>query len=147
MQTQALLDFFLRDLDKLVAEVEAMPTEESLWRVGGDVKNPVGTLALHIAGNLQHFIGAIMGDTGYVRARAQEFSARDVARRDIVAALATARDVLKSVLGKMQDAQLDEPYPAEHFGENRTTFFALLTLLTHLNYHLGQVNYLRRLFA
>lgn len=147
MHTQTFLHFFLRDIDKLIAEIEAFPTEESLWRTGGDVKNPAGTLGLHIAGNLQHFIGAMLGSTGYVRNRDLEFSARNVAKTEILAALQTARNVVEKVLGNMGDAQLTEIFPANHFGENRSTLHALLHLLSHLSYHLGQVNYLRRLVA
>ncbi len=139
------LHFFLRDLDKFIAETEAFPSDESLWLTGGDVKNPAGTLGLHIAGNLQHFIGAILGGTGYVRNRDLEFSARGVVKQEIITELKTARSVVTEVLGKMDDAQLNDVFPADHFGENRSTLHALSHLLSHLSYHLGQVNYLRRL--
>ncbi len=145
MQTHTLLHFFLRDLEKLAAEIEVFPSGKSLWLIAGDVKNPGGTLALHLAGNLQHFIGAVLGGTGYVRDRDLEFSARGVAKSEILAQVKTARAVVEKVLGKMKDEQLEAIYPANHFGENRSNLFVLLTLLTHLNYHLGQVNYLRRL--
>lgn len=141
------LHFFLRDIDKFIAEIEAFPSDESLWLAGGDVKNPAGTLGLHIAGNLQHFIGAVLGGTGYVRNRDLEFSARGVAKEDILAELQTARSVVAEVMGKMDDAQLAGIFPADHFGENRSTLHALSHLLSHLSYHLGQVNYLRRLLA
>jgi hypothetical protein len=147
MQTQTFLHYFLRDLDKLAAEIEAFPSEVSLWQIAGDVKNPGGTLALHLAGNLQHFIGAVLGGTGYVRDRDWEFSARGVAKSEILAQVKTARAVVENVLGKMSDAALEAVSPVNHFGENRSNLFVLLTLLTHLNYHLGQVNYLRRLIV
>lgn len=147
MQTQTLLHFFLRDLDKLIAEIEAFPSEESLWRIGGDVKNPAGTLGLHLAGNLQHFFGAVLGGTGYVRNRDLEFSARNVAKKEITAGLQTAREVVAKVLENMNDAQLSANFPADHFGANRSTLHAMLHLLSHLSYHLGQVNYLRRLIT
>lgn len=147
MQMHTFLHFFLRDIDKFIAETEAFPSEESIWLTGGDVKNPAGTLGLHIAGNLQHFIGAVLGGTGYVRQRDLEFSTRGVARTEVVAGLQTARTVVKEVLGNMNDAQLTEIFPADHFGENRSTLHALLHLQSHLSYHLGQLNYLRRLVA
>lgn len=143
----ALQFFLLRDLDKLMAEIEAFPSEQSLWLTGGDVKNPAGNLGLHIAGNLQHFIGAVLGGTGYVRDREREFSEKNVPRSEILAQLESAKKVMEDVLGKMGDAQLADVYPANHFGEGRSNLFVLLTLLTHLGYHLGQVNYLRRLVA
>lgn len=139
--------FFLRDLDKLITEMEAFPSEQSLWLTAGDVKNPAGNLGLHIAGNLQHFIGALLGGTGYVRDREREFSEKNVPRSEILERLASAKKVVEVALGKMSDAQLADVYPANHFGEGRSNLFVLLTLLTHLGYHLGQVNYLRRLVA
>ena len=139
--------FFLRDLDKLMAEMEEFPSEQSLWRTGGDVKNPAGNLGLHIAGNLHHFIGALLGGTGYVRDRDREFSEKNVPRAEILAQLESTKKVMEVVLGAMSDAQLADVYPANHFGEGRSNLFVLLTLLAHLAYHLGQVNYLRRLVA
>jgi len=145
MQTQTFLNFYLRDLDKLRAEIEAFPDEESLWKIAGDVKNPAGTLALHLAGNLQHFFGAILGGTGYVRNRDLEFSARNIPKTEVLANVQAARKVVEQVLGNMTDAQLNDVFPDKHFGENRSNLHALLHLLTHLNYHLGQVNYVRRI--
>ena len=147
MQIQAFSHFFLRDLDKCIAEVEAFPDEASLWRIAGDVKNPAGTLALHLAGNLQHFIGAILGQTGYVRDREREFSARGISGKELTDGLKTTRQVVEETLGNLSDERLAEVFPASHFGEGRTTAHALLHLLAHLNYHLGQLNYLRRLVA
>lgn len=144
-ETPEFRHFFLRNLDKLIAEIEAFPSEESLWHTAGDVTNPAGTLALHIAGNLQHFVGALLGHTGYVRDRDREFSARYVPRADILAGLHTTRNIVDQVLGQMDDQRCGEVYPSGHFGENRSIRHALLQLLSHLNYHLGQVNYLRRL--
>lgn len=136
--------FFLRDIDKFVAEINAFPDEESLWQLRGQIANRAGTLALHIAGNLQHFIGAMLGGTGYVRTRDVEFSARNVSRAEILNQLATARQVVDQVLGQLPDARLDETFPDNHFGECRSVAGGLLHLLAHLNYHLGQLNYLRR---
>ena len=145
MQMQTFLHFFLRDLDKFIAETQAFPSEESLWMTSGDVNNPAGTLALHIAGNLQHFIGAELGKTGYVRQREREFSAHAVPKSELVAGLLEARAVVEKVLGSLDDTQLTAVFPSDHFGENRSTQHALLHLLAHLNYHLGQLNYLRRM--
>lgn len=147
MQIQTFLHFYLRDLDKFIAETQAFPSEESLWLTGGDVNNPAGTLALHIAGNLRHFIGAELGKTGYVRQREREFSARGIPKSELVEGLLEARAVVEKVLGALDDAQLSAVFPSEHFGENRSTQHALLHLLAHLNYHLGQLNYLRRMLG
>lgn len=147
MQIQAFTHFYLRDLDKCIAEVEAFPDEASLWRIGGEVRNPAGTLALHLAGNLQHFIGAVLGGSGYVRNREREFAARGVSRTELIEGLKTARETVEKTLANWTDDRLTEMFPDPHFGENRSVTHALLHLLAHLNYHLGQLNYLRRLVA
>ena len=137
--------FFLRELDKLIAEIEAFPSETSLWQVGGNVSNSAGNLALHLAGNLQHFIGAVMGGTGYVRDRDREFSVKNVPRTAVLAGLNDAKNVAKKTLDAMTDVQLTQDYPVEFKGETRSNLYALLHLYGHLDYHVGQVNYLRRI--
>ena len=146
-RTSEFQTFFLRDLDKVVAEINAFPDEESLWLLSGQIVNSAGNLGLHLAGNLQHFIGAILGGSGYVRERDMEFSARNVPRAEILAQLGTARQVVERVFSTMPDERLDEPFPDPHFGAGRSVAGGLLHLLAHLNYHLGQINYLRRCMA
>lgn len=145
METKTLCYFLLRDLDKLVVELEAFPNEAALWLTAGSVQNCAGNLGLHIAGNLRHYIGATLGHSGYVRQRDLEFSEKNVPRAAILANLADARTQVTDVLNAMTVAALDQLYPADYFGEGRSNFYVLLTLLAHLNYHLGQVNYLRRM--
>lgn len=142
-----LLYFLLRDLDKFISEIEAFHPEAGLWRVEGEVTNCAGNLSLHIAGNLQHFIGATLGATGYMRDRDREFSEKNVPKSELLRQLHEARAVVEQVLGQMSSNQLSAVYPADYFGEGRSIAFVMLTLLAHLNYHLGQVNYLRRLLA
>lgn len=144
MQTDIIATFFARDLDKLADEIRAFPTEASLWQTAGTVKNSAGTLALHLIGNLNHFIGATLGGTGYVRQRDREFADRDVPRDRLLMGLAATKELVVKVLGKIPDAQLAEPFPLDHFGAGKSYLHALLHLLAHLDYHLGQVNYLRR---
>ena len=136
--------YFLRDIDKCIAEINAYPDEESLWQLRGEITNSAGNLALHIAGNLQHFIGAMLGGTGYVRHRDREFAEKNASRAEILTQLAAARQAVKYTFGNMPDARLSEPFPDHHFGEGRSVAAGLLHLLAHLNYHLGQLNYLRR---
>lgn len=138
--------FYLRDLDKLIAEIEAYPDDASVWQVQGTIANSAGTLALHIAGNLQHFIGALIGGTGYVRDREYEFSARNLPRQTLIEGLQTARAVVDKVLCSMTDSDLSRPIPTgnHHFGPDATLIQGLIHLQAHLAYHLGQVNYLRR---
>jgi uncharacterized damage-inducible protein DinB len=144
MIAKTFLDFFQRDLEKLKEEITLFP-EDRLWLVNGEIKNSAGNLALHITGNLKHFIGAVMGDTGYIRQRDKEFSDKNVTKEKLLQGLTESETIVTTVLSALTDEKLMQPYPVETFGKNSTTLRALIQLIAHLDYHLGQVNYLRRL--
>lgn len=146
-QLAVVAEIMRRDLEILAGEVLAMP-EEHLWQVTGSVINPVGALALHMCGNLQHFIGAVLGGTGYVRDRDAEFTTRDMPRDEILQRIEETRTMLATVLPSLPSARLTEAMPeipARYAG--RSVGFFLGHLSSHLAYHLGQVNYLRRVLA
>ncbi len=145
MQVQHMTDLYLRDLNKLKTELSLYKNEADLWQLKGDVKNSGGTLALHLIGNLKHFIGAQLGNTGYVRQRDKEFSDRNIPREKIISEIDETIVILKKVLPTLTDEDLEKKYPIKFLEEERTVGYILLTLLTHLSYHLGQVNYHRRL--
>lgn len=140
-----------RELDRVVRQIEAYPDEADLWRTPGSVKNSAGTLALHIAGNLEHFVGAVLGETGYERDREGEFGDRDVPREEIVRRLRACRDSIRETLGGKSDDELLNAYPmtlpASLGGEGvpATTFLTHLTW--HLGWHLGQIDYHRRILV
>lgn len=147
---QDLADLLDRDLRALVAEIEAYPSEASLWRLDGDIRNSGGTLALHLAGNLSHFVGAVLGGSGYVRDRDGEFGDRDVPRAEILRRVEEARVQLERALAELDRDALAAPYPSRapaSLGEAPSTHRMLLHLSGHLMYHLGQVNYHRRLLG
>ncbi|HCX22935.1 MAG TPA: DinB superfamily protein, partial [Cytophagales bacterium] len=73
-----LAELFTRDLNRLIKELEQYPNEEQLWVVTEGINNSAGTLTLHLIGNLNHFFGAILGNTGYIRNREAEFSDRNI---------------------------------------------------------------------
>ncbi|HUG28233.1 MAG TPA: DinB family protein [Gemmatimonadales bacterium] len=134
----------LRDLASLRLEIEAYPDEAQLWATPAGISNSAGTLTLHCAGNLQHFIGACLGGTGFVRDREGEFGRRDVPRAELVAGLKVAAQVVERVLNGLDPARLDEGFPVDFKGRTIPTGRFLLHLATHLAYHLGQVDYHRR---
>ena len=113
----------------------------------GDVPNSAGNLCLHLNGNLQHFFGAVLGATGYVRDRDAEFSSVGVSRETMIADIDSTLSVVKSTLAKLSDDDLAAIYPIEVFGKPMTTGFFLTHLATHLDWHLGQINYHRRMVA
>jgi len=142
---ETLTKLFLRDLDKLKTEISSFKDEKKIWVISGEVKNSAGNLCLHLCGNLQHFIGAVLGNSGYVRNRDAEFSRKDVPIRELVAEIELTTKAVEKTLKELKEEKLEEIFPINVFGYEMTTGFFLTHLATHLNYHLGQVNYHRRL--
>lgn len=149
MTTNILTELFLRDLLKLKEEINLYQDETKLWVIDKEIKNSAGNLVLHLAGNLKHFIGTILGSNGYVRNREAEFTIKNIPRDEIIKNVDETIDIINSVLDKLSDSDLKKDYPVEVFkykGKMTTEFF-LIHLYGHLNYHLGQVNYHRRLLS
>ncbi len=146
MTTTWISAMLARDLRALRRELEAYGDERDLWRVAPGISNSAGNLAMHLAGNLQYFIGTVLGGTDYVRDRDAEFNRRDVPRaellRDIDAAIAAV-----ALLSRVSDAELAQPYPQPVAGVTLATGDFLLHLAAHCTYHLGQVDYHRRLLT
>jgi uncharacterized damage-inducible protein DinB len=142
---QDLIDLFQRDLKKLIAELEAYPDEAGLWTKAGEIKNSAGNLALHLIGNLNQFIGVDLGGTDFKRDREAEFNSSGMARAEIIKQLEATITTIETVVGSLTNAQLEAKFPKEVLGHAMTTQGFLLHLYGHLNYHLGQVNYHRRL--
>jgi uncharacterized damage-inducible protein DinB len=145
MLTQILTELYERDLYKLRDEIELYADEADLWKTVGDAPNSAGNLCLHLNGNLQHFFGAVLGDTGYVRDRDAEFADKNVPREKLLADIETTLKVVKTTLAKLTDDDLAQNYPLEVFGKPMTTGWFATHLCTHLTWHLGQINYLRRM--
>lgn len=145
MITEILSQLYQRDLDKLKIEVGQYASDEQLWTVPDGISNSGGNLALHLVGNLKHFIGAVLGKSGYVRDRDAEFGSKNVSKDDLITAIDETSEVVTSTLAKLTTDDLAAVYPIEVFGHPMTTEAFLIHLSTHLNYHLGQINYHRRL--
>jgi len=147
MLKEILLELYERGLGKLRSEIEAYSNEADIWKTGGDITNPAGNLCLHLSGNLQHFFGAVIGGDGYVRDRDAEFASRNVSREELLNSIDAALVSVRSTLEKMSYDDFAATYPIEVFGGPITTGFFLTHLATHLTWHLGQINYHRRLLA
>lgn len=137
-----------RELERLAEQMDAYPDDDTPWVVAGDTKNSGGTLALHIVGNLQHFVGAVLGDTGYIRDREAEFGERGVPREQIHARIEACKRAI-GVLDELSDDALDAPYPGDlpPTMPGLTTRQFLLHLVWHLGWHLGQLDYHRRVVS
>ena len=135
---------FDRDLAKLLTELESFSTEALLWAKPSGVSNSAGNLALHLIGNVEHYIGAGLGGTAFKRDRAAEFGSTAVALRELLERVAATRATLHDVLSALTTAQLEADYPEPVQGQMLTTRYFLLHLYGHFSYHLGQINYVRR---
>ncbi len=145
MITDALILLFERDLQKLKTEIELYKDEDNMWIVKEGIGNSAGNLCLHLIGNLSHFIGAMLGNTGYVRHREDEFSLKNIPRQDLITNIDNCRLIVKNTLVKLTAADLEKEFPQNVFDKSINTVMMLMHLATHLTYHLGQINYHRRL--
>jgi hypothetical protein len=145
MLIETLQKIFNRDLEALKSELENYLEEKNIWLVQDGITNSSGNLCLHLIGNLNWFIGAQLGNTGYIRKRELEFSSVNIPREELLASIDETKLVLNEVLDTLTSEQLEAIYPINVFGEEITTSYFLVHLSTHLSYHLGQVNYHRRL--
>lgn len=141
----ALQWLFERNLEALKHEVESYPDDASLWMELPGISNPGGALAHHLAGNIRHFVGAVLGGTGYQRKRDAEFGARGLGRAELVGMIDAALADVKATIPALTDDVLARDYPEAVGGKTYRTGDWLMALTVHLGYHLGQVNYHRRM--
>ena len=135
----------VRELRALARELEAYSDERDLWRTPPGIANSAGTLALHLCGNLQHYVGARLGGTGYLRDRTAEFAARDLPRSALLARIEATIGVVERTLGSAAGFAWERPFPELVANRSLATGDFLLHLVSHLAFHLGQVDYHRRL--
>jgi len=136
-----------RELKALRREIESYPSEDDLWEIPAGIANPGGNLALHLAGNLQYFVGNVLGKNGYVRNRDAEFGSRDVPRAELLREIDNAIAAVHLGMSMIAEADLAKPFPEQVGGVSSTTGAFLAHFATHLAYHLGQVDYHRRIMS
>ena len=144
MTTLELATFYQRELQQLMAEINLFKHEDNIWKTTGTITNTAGNLTLHIIGGLSYHIGSTLANTGYIRNRDQEFTAKDIPRTWLTNQLQDLVQLIKETIIAMPDEKLNDPHPQFFDKENATIGYVLTQLLLHLNYHTGQVNYLRR---
>lgn len=135
----------LRDLAVLEKEIASYQTEEQIWKVKEGITNSAGNLCLHLCGNLQYYIGSILGNTGYQRNRDLEFSAKNISKQKLIEEIHQTKKAVSEALANVSKEEIEKIYPVEVFKEPMTTGHFLIHLSAHLGYHLGQINYHRRL--
>ncbi|GGI57645.1 DinB family protein [Winogradskyella haliclonae] len=143
---QSLIKLYKRDLNAVKKELKSYHKEQVIWKIDKGISNCAGNLALHLVGNLNHFIGATLGNTGYIRQRDLEFSQKNVPVVDMIKMLEDTEKMIELTLTNLTDEDLQKEYRRNPFEDFMTTEYFLLHLKSHLAYHLGQINYHRRLF-
>jgi uncharacterized damage-inducible protein DinB len=145
MLIPALQEIFRRDLLKLRQEINSYTDDEKIWYVEKKIANSAGNLCLHLVGNLNTYIGAQLGNSGYIRNREKEFSQKGLSKAELIGLVDKTIEAVDQSLNEMTEEMLKEEYPQIVFSGKMTTGFFLVHLASHLNYHLGQINYHRRL--
>lgn len=145
MLNNVLATLYEKDLRNMINEVKLFRNEENLWKTTGAVKNTSGNLVLHILGGANHFFGALLAGTGYVRERDLEFSKKGVARAELISQLDMLIPLVTGTLLSLKESQMEDEYPVPFDGARQTYSYVLVRLYAHLGYHLGQINYLRRI--
>ena len=144
MIQQTLDELFERDLIRLSNEIKAFDHEGDLWLINGTIKNSAGNLCMHLIGNLNHFVAHVLGDTDYIRQREHEFKGKE-SRAILLNQIEETKEVVSKAILNLSDADLNNMFPIRVFEKDQSNMHFLMHLSTHLNYHLGQINYHRRL--
>lgn len=147
MNLKELNQLFQRDLEKLGQELEAYTDEANLWIIDKQISNSAGNLALHIFGNLRYFIGLDFGGIAYQRNREREFGAKGEPRSALLEELEEVKKIVATALLNLDSSRLGDKSLHAFFGHSMSIGFFLMHLYGHLNYHLGQINYHRRLLG
>lgn len=140
-----LSGFYERDVNKLAEEINLFKNENNIWRLKDGISNPAGNLVLHLTGNLNYFIGTILAKNGYVRERDKEFSEKNIPRSQLIVEVQQIIPLIQNTLPNLSKEQLQSEFPVPLGGKNYVIEDMLILLLAHFNFHLGQVNYLRRI--
>ncbi|MBK8087231.1 MAG: DUF1572 family protein [Chitinophagaceae bacterium] len=125
--------------------MELYRNEKNIWLVENNIANTAGNLCLHLVGNLNAYLGAEIGGTGYLRNRDLEFSLKDIPRAELISMVEATITVVNNALDLLTEEDLQKEYPLQVLPQKTSTEYFLVHLAAHLGYHLGQINYHRRL--
>jgi uncharacterized damage-inducible protein DinB len=137
---------FKRDITRVIQQLQAFP-DDLLWNVAPGVTNTAGNLVLHLEGNLREYIGRQLGNVEYQRKRDEEFSGRGASAAQLITRMEAVRELVIPVVASLSSEALTAAYPESVLGGGLSTRQFLMHLLGHLNYHLGQIDYLRRMLT
>lgn len=140
-------ELYSKHLKQLKEEIAAYKNENDLWKLSGDIKNTPGNLAIHMCGNLKFNFGTVLLNNGYVRDRDSEFARKNVPRNEIIKEIDSTIEVVTASLDNLTPKDLNKPFPSDIYGDEGTIGDIILRLAFHFAYHLGQINYHRRIMT
>lgn len=132
---------------RLRKQLEALPSDELLWKGVPGIANPIGNLVLHLEGNLREYVGRQLGQRVYHRQRNAEFTATSIAREELISRMDELLVLIPSIVAELSAEQMNQTYPENVLGTPLPIGEFLIHLYGHLNWHLGQVDYLRRVLT
>lgn len=147
MITTVLIDLYSREIERLKTEITAFEADELLWKQPDAQIPAAGNTCLFIAGTLQHFIGNMIGDSGYIRNKEAEMKARNLSRERLIEEVDNTKRVVVDTLEQVTKADLQKVFPTKEFEEDVTTEYYLIHLLKNLSFHIGQIAILRSLVS
>jgi Protein of unknown function (DUF1572) len=145
MIIETLKTLFGSGLQKLKSEIEAYQNENRIWQVEKAISNSAGNLCLHVTGSLNTYIGAALAKTNYIRNRDLEFSLKGIPRAELIRRIEETMLVVEKGLNNLPPDQLKADFPVVIWDKATEMEYTLVHFIGHLNYHLGQINYHRRL--
>jgi hypothetical protein len=144
---EGLAALYFRDLTRLIQELQAFPSDEILWQRAPGVKNSAGNLVLHLEGNLREYVGRQLGQVAYSRVRDQEFTFSGLPREELVRRMEQVKELVVKVIAQLAESELAATHPERVLEIDMTSHDLLVHLHGHLNFHLGQIDYLRRVLT
>ena len=141
------IELYTKHLNQLKEEIASYKNENDLWKLTGDIKNTPGNLAIHLCGNLKFNFGAVLLNNGYKRDRDSEFARKNVPKDQIIKEIDSTIEVVTASLDKLTPQDLNKPFPSDIYGDEGTIRDIILRLAFHFAYHLGQINYHRRILT
>src|SRR3954467_11806618 len=137
-----LVRYFRHRDARVERAVHSLP-REALWVKPFAYGNSVGHLVLHLTGNLNHYIGAVIAGTGYVRDRPREFTEpAPPSPEEVLGGFREAVAMVVRTVQSLDDAGWQLPVHQQQPIETR--FGLVLVCAAHLNNHIGQMSYLVR---
>jgi len=142
-----LARLYRRELTRLRQQIEAFPNDETLWQTLPGITNPAGNLVLHLEGNLREYIGRQLGKLPYQRTRDLEFNTKGLSQRDLLVRIDELHKTIPPVIEGLTHEQMDAQYPEQVLGVPMTVQMFVIHLCGHLNWHLGQIDYVHRILT